>query len=253
MTAKLANPPIIEAVLDIDCDMPPSLDLGSLEEPARAAFGDRYPKSRAQLLSEARIEAPSDAPPRLAARRGLQALQFLQEDERQLVQVRASGFSFNRLAPYSSLDQYLPEIERTWRLFVDRVSPLQVRQIRLRYINRILLRMKGGSVTLGDYLAVGPRLPDEERLKFLEFLHRHVVVEAGTGNRVNTILASQPLEGSHLPVILDIEAVTDASIEPRDWPAILTRIGSLRSLKNLVFQRTLTKRCHRLFRSRRSS
>ena len=79
--------------------------------------------------------------PALSIKHGVQALQFLQDDERQLVQVRVQGFSFNRLAPYTSLDDYLPEIKRTWGLYVDLVKPVQVRQIRVRYINRILLPM----------------------------------------------------------------------------------------------------------------
>ena len=76
----------------------------------------------------------------MSVRRGIQALQFLHADEKQLVQVRAQGFSFNRLAPYTSLDDYLPEIERTWHLFVGLASPVQIRVVQLRYINRIPCR-----------------------------------------------------------------------------------------------------------------
>jgi hypothetical protein len=32
---KLAKPPIAEAVVDINCDMPPSFELAALEKPAR--------------------------------------------------------------------------------------------------------------------------------------------------------------------------------------------------------------------------
>lgn len=247
MSAKLANPPIIEAVVDIDCDLPPALDLGTLEAPAREALRDQYPKFRAQFLQEHAIEAPVGTPPKVSVRRGLQAFQFRHDDERQLVQLRTAGFSFNRLAPYTSLDDYLPEIERTWGAVVRLASPMQVRQIRLRYINRILLPLVEGHVELDDYLAIGPRLPEERSLTFVGFLDRHALVETVTGNRVNIILASQPGEATRLPVILDIEAVADTSIEPKDWPAILASIQSLRSLKNLVFRRTLTEQCLTLF------
>lgn len=76
-------------------------------------------------------------------------LQFLKNDEKQLVQIRPQGYSFNRLAPYGGFDEYLPEIERAWRLFVDIVMPLQVKLIRLRYINRFLLPMHGIAVCGG--------------------------------------------------------------------------------------------------------
>lgn len=245
--AKLDRPPIVEAVLDLDCDMPPALKLEDLERAFRDAFRDRYPKFRPQFLQEHTIEARAEGSPSLAVRRGLQAFQFLQDDERQLVQVRAAGFSFNRLAPYTSLDDYLPEIERVWRTFVELASPLQVRQIRLRYINRILLPLVEGEVNLDEYLAIGPRLPEEGTLTFVGFLHRHAAAEKATGHRVSTTLASQPPEQDRLPVILDIEAAADGSIDPKDWPSLDGRIQSLRSLKNLVFRRTLTERCLKLF------
>lgn len=245
--AKLDRPPIVEAVLDLDCDMLPASKLEDVERAFRDALRDRYPKFRPQFLQEHTIEAPAEGSPSLSVRRGLQAYQFLQDDERQLVQVRAAGFSFNRLAPYTSLDDYLPEIERVWRIFVEIASPLQVRQIRLRYINRILIPMVEGQVELDEYLAIGPRLPEEGTLSFVDFLHRHAAVDKLTSHRVNITLASQPPELDRRPVILDIETAADVAIEPKDWSSLDGRIQSLRSLKNRVFKRTLTERCLKLF------
>lgn len=90
--------------------------------------------------------------------RAIQALQFLQDDEKQLVQVRAQGFSFNRLASYTTLDDYLAEIQSVWELFTGLASPVQIRTIRLRYINRILLPLTNGSVELEDYFEIGSSL-----------------------------------------------------------------------------------------------
>lgn len=114
--------------------MPPKFDLAELESAAREVFKPHYPKARVQLLEEHTIEQKAAEPPRFLARRAIQALQFLHDDEKQLVQVRAQGFSFNRLAPYTSLDDYLPEIQRTWQTFTKLASPVQVRAVQLRYI-----------------------------------------------------------------------------------------------------------------------
>lgn len=249
MSDSLSKAPIIEAVLDIECDMPPAFDLGALEERARAAFHERYPKVQVRHMQEANIEALSDAPPRLSVRQGLQGFQFFQQDERQLVQVRAQGFSFNRLAPYTSLDDYLPEIERTWGLFVELASPLQVRLIRLRYINRMLLPTTEDRIELSEYLQIAPRHPEEGRLKYYGFVNQHAAVEADTGNRVNIILANQPAEEGRLPVVLDIEVTSAGPVEPPEWSSILPKIQALRSLKNRVFRSTLTDRCLKLFQA----
>src|ERR687891_1417850 len=109
----LANPPIVEAVLDLDCDLPPSLDFASLQDAVKNTYGDRYPRVRPLFFQEAKIEPKPDAAPQMSVRGGIQAFQCFDETEKQLVQVRAQGYSFNRLAPYTSMDDYLPEIERT--------------------------------------------------------------------------------------------------------------------------------------------
>jgi len=244
---RFSKAPIVEAVLDIECDMPPGHKLASLEGVARDCFRDRYPKFRAQFLQEHKIETKPDQPPQLSVRRDVQALQFLQEDEKQLVQVRMQGFSFNRLAPYGGLDDYLPEIEHAWRLFIKIASPAQVRAIRLRYINRILLPLAGGNVQLDDYLKVAPHLPDEKSLTFTGFLNQHSAVEIETGHQVNLVLTTQPSEGEYLPLIFDNSVAAVDVGEPENWPWIVTKIQALRILKNRIFRNTLTEKCQNLF------
>src|SRR5690242_5500625 len=105
-STQLRNPPIVEAVFDVDCDLAPGFDFMALETRSRAQFADQYPKFRTQFLQELQIETTEDTQLKASSRSGIQAFQCLHEDEKQLVQVRPKGFSFNRLAPYSSLDDY---------------------------------------------------------------------------------------------------------------------------------------------------
>ena len=243
----LKSPPIIEAVLDIECDMPPAFHLAALESRAHDTFRDQYPKLQKQLIETHSFVKKGEEPPTISATQGLQAFQFLKDDGRQLVQVRAEGFSFNRLAPYTSLDDYLPEIERAWGLFVGLASPVQVREIRVRYINRLPLPTVEGRVDFDDYLKIGPHLPDEKRLHFIGFFNQHVAVDVETGNQVTIILTMQPPEKDVVPLIFDIDAVARGNAEPNDWPWILSKLVSLRSLKNEVFANTLTEKCLNLF------
>jgi uncharacterized protein (TIGR04255 family) len=234
----LAHPPIVEAVVDIDCDLPVGLDFEGLEERARRELANDYP-IRTTLLQEHSDEQ---------GHAGLGSYQFSTSDGRQLVQIRRAGFSFNRLAPYSSLDDYLPEIERLWHLFAGLVSPIQTRRIGLRYINRLLLPTDGGVVDLDEYLRLGPRLPDEETMRLVGFFNQHSAVEVKTKHHVKIWMLMQPLEGVRLPMIFDIEAMHFAVEEPQAWQNIRATILSLRRLKNDVFQKTLTERCLTLFR-----
>jgi uncharacterized protein (TIGR04255 family) len=246
----LRHPPIVEAVLDIDCDVPPTQDLVALEASAREQLAATYPKNDRQWLQEHRIEAKPDASATsFSSRHAVQALRFRQEDDRQLVQVRALGYSFNRLAPYGALDDYLAEIERTWRIYVALAKPSQVRLIRLRYINRIMLPMGSEPFVIDDYLKLGPRLPDEDNLAFVSFFNQYTAVEVGSGFQVNVTLTVQPEEAGYLPVIFDNSALSMEQAAPENWAKLLERITSLRALKNRVFENTLTKRCLELFQT----
>lgn len=246
---RLANPPIVEMVLDIDCDLPPGLDLLALESQAIAALPN-YPKREKQYFYQQHFQVRPGDPPagETTLHQGLQALQFFSDDKKQLVQVRAQGYSFNRLAPYSGLDEYLPEIERTWSLYRDLISPLLVRTIRLRYVNRILLPVGQGSIDLDQYFRYGPRLPEVGNLAFSSFFEQHLAEDKQTGNRVRIVLTPEPSEKTDkAPVIFDNSVESHKPLAPDDWDGILGRIGELRDLKNRVFQSMLTDTCLQLF------
>ena len=109
--------------------------------------------------------------------------------------------------------------------------------------------MVDARVEIDDYLKLAPKLADEVRLTFAGFFNQHSVLEPATGNQVNIVFATQPPAGDQLPIIFDIEAFKDVASDPSDWLTISGRIGSLRSLKNLVFANSLTEKCLNLFRS----
>lgn len=245
---QLNRAPIIEAVLDIDCDLPPALDWSELQTSAHEAFRSVYPKVRQQFVQNHILTASEDAAPVLKFNEGLGAVQFLTEDEKQLLQLRANGFSFNRLSPYTTLDDYLPEIESAWAKFRELAGPVQVRKIGLRMINRILLPMEQNRLNYGDYLAIPPRLPATGlKLGIIGFLDQQMAVDEETGNVVNIVKTSQLPEGGKLPVILDIDAYYRCQMPPPEWSSLLPRIESLRNLKNRIFRHTLTPQCLNLF------
>lgn len=239
----LDNPPTVEAILDIDCSIPPAFDLEKSEKHIRDLMRDSYPEIRHQYFQEHQITQDQDQSPKMQVNRGLQALQFVSKDKKQLAQFRSVGYSFNRLSPYSSLDKYLPEIKRTWELYSGFVKPVQIRKIGLRTINRILIPLTEGGCDIDKYLKTGPKLPGEDELIFTGFLNHHTAVEKESGNRLSIVLTTQNPEESALPVILDIDAFLPCEFDPLPWSNILDIILALRGLKNRVFSNTLTETC----------
>lgn len=241
--------PIVEAVVDIDCDLPPvaEADINAIEAVGLNAFGDRYPNPQRRMVSEHEVRLEPGRPPAVQLREGLQAFLYRSEDGKQIVQMRPNGFSFNRLAPYSTLDDYLPEIERTWRLFMGITHPVVCRVVRMRYINRIELPLTDGKVDLDKYLKVAPRSADDQRLTLTGFLGQQTLLEPATGSQANVVFATQQMTDARLPVIFDIAAFRVGDLEPGDWESISGRINQLRELKNLIFRNSLTPECLNLF------
>jgi uncharacterized protein (TIGR04255 family) len=244
----LSSAPIVEAVLDIDCDLPPAADVDALEKAGRAALADQYPVVRRKVVSQHQIDAVPEQSVSVTSRHNIEAIQYVSQDGKQLVQFRPLGYSFNRLAPYSSLDDYLPEIERCWRIFVSVGSPVLTRVVRMRYINRMALPLVNGRMELDEYFHVAPQLADEHRLTLTGFFDQQSVLETDTGNRAAIVLATQSVVDDHLQVIFDIEASRELAADPGDWRVISETIASLRALKNLVFRNSLTPKCLNLFR-----
>lgn len=241
------KPPIVEAIVDFDCDVQPTFDLAALETVAKERYGDRYPNAQKQTFYEQQLMVKPGDQTSMSTRQGLQALRFIAADGKELVQIRGGGFSFNRLAPYGRLADYLPEVERTWRLYADLAKPIQLRAVRLRYINRILLPFQGGEVTLENYLNVQP-VPKDSRLTFAGFVTQHVAIDTATRAQVQVSLVAQRAADGKLPLILDISVQHAADSDPEDWAGVAGNITMLRGLKNHVFRSMLTERCLNLFR-----
>ena len=247
--SKLANPPIVEAIVDFDCDVPPDKDLKSLEQSARETFHEHYPDAQPRYLQEVRVATGQDGAFNSSLQRSLQAWMFRTSDGKQLVQVRQSGFSFNRLAPYVGFDACLPLIEDAWRRYCELVELIVVREIRLRYINRILLPM--GEVEkkgLDYFLAVEAAPPAGTRLERSGFLTQYQATDPETRFRATVILASQPAEGGQLPVMFDNGVSANGEWGPSDWASLASVLESLRELKNRIFFQTVKPSCLEQFR-----
>ncbi len=245
-TRQLTNPPIIEAVFDFDCDLRPEWSIAACAEEAKAAFSLGYPKLRIKHFHEQMIEDWVSSAPRVSYAQGIQALQFLQEDERQVVQVRAEGFTFNCLAPYPGFAAIVAELERRWHQYAALAKPVEVQQIRLRYINRIPLPIGQDDLHISDWIVGVSALPTGAGLIPQRFVSQHVAVDS-LGHEVTVVVANQAREGDKLAVVLDLTAKAEGPCDPTDWPRLRQKLEALRQVKNRVFDGMLTERCRELF------
>ena len=255
---QLDHPPIVEVIVDIDCDLPPGTGLSEIEPAAKASLRDSYPQTQRKPLHQFHFRKEGEEPPTHSVEKeGIDSLLFRNEEGNQLTQFRRNGYSFNRLAPYprEGMDAYLPEIRGTWENYCVIANPLRIRKIGLRTINRIWLPLEDdGGLDLGRYFSSGPQIPNVEGrdLRFTNFLDQQQIVDAKSGLRANIVLATKELRKDELAVLLDIDAYDPRSKESLDWPSVEPGIASLRSLKNELFRKIVSPECLKLFSARQS-
>lgn len=234
--SKLKHPPIVEAVVDFDCDMPQDYDLESVQSDLAAALSADYPNVEQVRRADVTLNV-DDAT--TGVTKVLEALRFRNATKEQIVQYRASGFSFNRLKPYGSFDDYTGEIMSRWVQFVALAKPVALRTLRLRYINMVNVPLDKGAVELSRYLNCAVAV-DGNDVKCGEYLSRLSVFDSKSDLSGVVVSVSQPPTATHVPVIIDIAIQTEMRCELDDYNSINFSLELLRRFKNRVFASSIT-------------
>jgi len=247
---NLAEAPIIEAVFDIKVELPPDLDLAKLVAEARKAFAEDYPKASKFFHHSLQVSPGEDAAGEIEREKTVRGVRLRHHAENQLIHIHQEGFSFNRLAPYTSFDDYLPEVRRCWYRFVELARPVVVRRITLRNINRVRLpREEDGTVPLKSYVLAAPRKPEIHGVGMTGFMSQLRLTEPKNDLEAMVTLASEPNHSDHTSasMILDIEAFSTQSFDADD-KNIWTAFHLLRNLKNRIFHASLSEECLQPYR-----
>lgn len=155
MGRRYKNPPIVEALCEFrfDPDSPWDLTMpGLIYEKVRDTFPKRH---------QVKVVDVGIAPQTLGRVRATDRVQFLDEDEKALIQISPHFLAVNHLEPYPSWEEFLPLIESGLEAYRGVADPKDIHRIGLRYINRIEFAEQ--RIDLEDYFEfypfVGPKLP----------------------------------------------------------------------------------------------
>jgi uncharacterized protein (TIGR04255 family) len=241
--------PVVEMIVDIDCDFPSTILLAEMEEAISVKLKPNYPIVRRRMVQRHQVKTHQDKAPEIKVSGALQALQLVSKDEKQLIQFRENGFSFNRLAPYTSFDEYLPEIHDSWLSFSEIMSPSKIRKLGIRFINRILLPIEGnGGINLDRYLKTRPKLPRNCNLGFSTFVEQFsAITEDIHKHYVNVTIAARAVEENKIPLVVDIDVFNPDYSDSLSWDEINNQLALFRSLRNNVFNNIVTEECKKLF------
>ncbi|MGE0055310.1 MAG: TIGR04255 family protein [Hyphomicrobium sp.] len=243
---KYKNPPIDEALCEVAFDTQ-GQDGWDLTIPGKLQqkVADDYPgKPKTQNLQT--IEPGGDpSKPAISLRNELFRIHLPNKDETRLLALGPNTLSVSIFKPYQSWEEdFRPRIDKALAAYMEVAEKTVCVRIGIRYINGIVIPEK--EVSFGDYFS-GLRDRDEKMSAQLRhFTHRSEYVKE-TGEKVVITLATiQAAEQDCCAVVLDIDAIWDASpIEGKD--DILAQAESLHALEGVAFESIITDKTRALF------
>lgn len=243
-----AKAPIIEAVLDIQVE--PMRD--NAFDLAVAKFAERISPSfptkqriHRQGVSVA-IEEDGSKAPQVSHQQIREGWRF--QARSRVLQVRPAGFSYSHLPPYTTWNNFRPEAEGLWDLFVESFDPKRLSRIGLRYINRI--NIPGDRFKVEDYFEVYPRL-NESLVQNVTQLFMQVGgplehLMEGSSHLLNMALLP-PAEPAHTSILLDLDVFVEGAKRDLDVRDLWRSFDRLRDIKNQLFESAITNATRALF------
>lgn len=243
---RFERAPITEALLDIRVELPSHIDLARLAT-FQDTLKDRYPTKRERVTWQFGFQAkPKTAPETFKPSGGPDGYLLVSSDERQLVQARLDGFTFNRLKPYDKWETFRGEAKQLWQHYIGIASPQRITRLALRYINRIEIPLPIRD--LRDYILTTPEIAPELPQSLENFFMRIVIRDPNSqAVAIMTLTIEQIKDAKVLPLIFDIDVFREAVFDSQN-NEIWNTMEKLREYKNTIFFKSVTEKTKELFR-----
>jgi uncharacterized protein (TIGR04255 family) len=245
MPEVFPHAPITEALIEVRAQLPSGVALADLEK-LHAQLRAQYPDKKTRKTFEGKLEIADEKQRFKASPVQEDGYLFRSADEKQIVQYRLDGFTFNRLRPYSRWEDTYMEARRTWEIYRNAVRPLLVNHVAVRYINSIEIPLK--HFDYDDYFTAVPKIPEPLPQVLTHFFTRVLIPFEQRGAMATVIQTpSGKQDPMNTAILLDIEVVRELNVPPEDerrWEALVI----LRDIKNEIFFSHIKDRTKELFR-----
>jgi uncharacterized protein (TIGR04255 family) len=238
------NAPITEALLDIKVQLQEGVTLDDLKE-LHPKLKARFPEINEQRVFSAQLKVGKEPAYSSGPNLALGYL-FRSQEEKKVVQYRLNGFTFNKLKPYGSWSALKSEAKELWEPYLEKVKPIKILRIALRYINRIEapLPMKH----FNEYILTNPEIAPKLPQQVSHFLMRiELPNEEIPATAMITMTMERPGKSKKLPLIFDIDVFHQVEYK-KNTDKIWNDFEELRNFKNDIFFNSITDKTKELFR-----
>ena len=242
-TPTFLKAPIVEAVFDIKVELAGPSDPNQWEVIYQEIKSD-FPTRQIKNHFEAKFNLEGKEPVTENENKQV-GLILRSNDNTKIVQVGEGGFSFHKLKPYSTWDDFSAEAMKLWALYKKKVSPKLIIRVGLRYVNVISVI---ASRDLKDYFLTAPEIAKSLPQAMSEYLLRIALEDPASGGTaiIHQTIDPRGFDGKNIPIVFDIDAFKNVSI-PADDPSLSEILNGLRSYKNRIFLESLTEETKSMF------
>jgi uncharacterized protein (TIGR04255 family) len=171
---------------------------------------------------------------------------FKSRDNLRIFQATSDGFTFNRLAPYQSWEEFRSEAGNLWKIYKEVCTPICVTRAAIRYVNQINIPANE-LIELKDYLKTVPEISSNLAQKALQSFFMQLQIPQQDLNClliINEAIAPQA-NPNFVTIILDLDLFRE-QIWNRDDEDIWQFLEQLHDRKNEVFEASITDRTREL-------
>lgn len=230
------NPPIVEAIFDIQYRLAEAFDIQTIQNAATDKFKPQYPITQQQQEAQFTITMPvTDAANPEGKRQflGVRGFSFVAENKAEILQIRRDGFTLNRLKPYISFDKHLQDMLSAWSWVCTNIPVEEILRVSVRYINVIQIPL--AEMPLVDqYFPLLPRIPEKMQVLVAGLLVQQRFRFDVPGVEAMVTLTHQPIVQDHLPMIFDID-IHAGQLGTLNLDELKSKFTLLREYKNRIF------------------
>ncbi len=237
--------PIKEAIIDLRVALPEGFFLEKLKD-IYPYISDNFPTVEPFYQGIGAITYQPGATFQIDASEKQTGFWFRSEDNLQTFQATLEGFTFNRLAPYNSWEEFSNTARNLWQIYKEICQPVHVTRAAISYINQINIPASE-LMDLKEYLStipeVSPHLPQKALQSF--FMQLQIPQQDLDCMLVINEAIAPPTNPEIVTVILDLDLFRHQLWESNDED-IWRFLERLRMRKNEVFEASITDRTRRL-------
>lgn len=232
-----SRPPITEALIDIQAQLPQGVKLDVLEE-VYSSVKAEYPKREEVLMFQGQMTVGESFG--ATASQSQIGYAVFSNDQKQILQVRLDGFSFSQLAPYDCWETFRDEAKRLWSLYQSLTHPEAIVRLAVRYINRLDIPLPFGD--LKDYLRTYPEVsPDLPQGLSGYFMQLQIPQEDLAAMLVLNQTIVPPPTPDCVSVLLDLNLFREGDI-PNGEIGLWDILEQMHERKNKAFEACITER-----------